>query len=114
MEKTFNSVRVGSYIEIYKSTGVSKFSDYIAKVTNVDVHGDCIRISFKNSKFNHTTLVYKHATYDYVFVRERKWYNYRTACPYWFSKERLKERNSSIRKFKVTDRIKYDYLIRPI
>lgn len=114
VEKTFNSVKVGSYLEIYKSTGTSKFSDYIVKVTYVEVHGDYLRISFKNSKFNHTITVYKHSTNAWVYVCGRNWYNCRTACPYLFSKECLKERNSSIRQFKINYTYKYNYLIRPI
>ena len=57
LEKTFNSVKVGSYLEIYKSTGTSKFSDYIVKVTYIEVHGDYLRISFKNSKFPYNNSI---------------------------------------------------------
>ena len=115
-DKSFKDAKVGSLLRISNSIGEVKLNNFLATVTNVEVHGDELVISYKNSCFHHTITVHKEATYKTIYIRERKWSNCRTEMPYWYERiynmsfnDFINKKNSSIRKYKATCNFKFKY-----
>lgn len=115
-DKSFKDARVGSVLRISNSTGEVKLNNFLAIVTNVEVHGDELVISYNNSCFHHTITVHKDAAYKTIYIRERKWSNCRTEMPYWYERiyntsfnDLINKKNSSIRKYKATCNFKFKY-----
>lgn len=115
-DKSFKDARVGSVLKIYNSAGEVKLNNFLAIVTHVEVHGDELVISYKNSCFQHTITVHKDATYKTIYIRERQWSNCRTETPYWYERiynmsfnDFINKKNSSIRKYKATCNFKFKY-----
>ena len=115
-DKLFKDARVGSVLRISNSTGEVKLNNFLAIITYVEVHGDELVISYKNSCFQHTITVHKDATYKTIYIRERKWSNCRTEMPCWYERiyktsfdDFINEKNSSIRKYKATCNFKFKY-----
>ena len=115
-DKLFRDAKIGSVLRISNSTGEVKLNNFLAIVTYVEVHGDELVISYKNSCFQHTITVHKEATYKTIYIRERKWSNCRTEMPYWYERiydkffdDFINKKNSSIRKYKATCNFKFKY-----
>ena len=115
-DKLFKDAKIGSVLRISNSTGEVKLNNLLAIVTYVEVHGDELVISYKNSCFQHTTTIHKDATYKTIYIRERQWSNCRTEMQYWYERiydksfdDFINEKNSSIRKYKVTCNFKFKY-----
>ena len=115
-DKLFRDAKIGSVLRISNSTGEVKLNNFLAIVTYVEVHGDELVISYKNSCFQHTITVHKDATYKTIYIRERQWSNCRTEMPYWYERiynmsfnDSIKKKNSSIRKYKATCNFKFKY-----
>ena len=115
-DKSFKYARVGSVLRISNSTGEVKLNNFLAIVTHVEVHGDELVISYKNSCFQHTITVHKDATCKTIYIRERQWYNCRTEMHYWYERiynmsfnDFINKKNSSIRKYKATCNFKFKY-----
>ena len=70
-DKSFKDARIGSVLRISNSKGVTNLNDCLAIVTYVEVHGDELVISYKNSCFQHTTTIHKDATYKTIYIKER-------------------------------------------
>lgn len=71
-DKSFKDAKIGSVLRISNSTGEVKLNNLLAIVTHVEVHGDELVISYKNSCFQHTITVHKEAIYKTIYIRERK------------------------------------------
>lgn len=115
-DKLFKDARVGSVLRISNSTGEVKLNNLLAIVTHVEAHGDELVISCKNSCFQHTIKVHKEAASKTIYIRERKWSNCRTEMPCWYERiyktffdDFINEKNSSIRKYKVTCNFKFKF-----
>ena len=115
-DKLFKDTKIGSVLRISNSTGEVKLNNFLAIVTYVEVHGDELVISYKNSCFQHTTTIHKDATYETIYIRERQWSNCRTEMPYWYERiyntsfnNFINKKNSSIRKYKATCNFKFKY-----
>ena len=52
-DKLFRDAKIGSVLRISNSTGEVKLNNFLAIVTYVEVHGDELVISYKNSCFQH-------------------------------------------------------------
>lgn len=119
MAKNFTNARIGSIIQIenpeynawFHPSTIAKFDDYTAVITNIEIYGDELIISFRNTKFNHTVKVYKNATKGYVRIHQKKWHNHRTS---WNKHTKrylydLTIKNSSEREYRQTDKYNYYY-----
>lgn len=82
MAKNFGQLRVNDIIYIsngYHPFGIKgiSFDNCVATVTNIDIHGDFMVVSYKSPHFNHTVEVHKNRTEDFVYVKYTHYRNYK-------------------------------------
>lgn len=81
MAKIFGQLRVNDVINItnggYPFGKGINFDNCVAIVTNIDIHGDFMIISYKTPYFNHTVSVGKRWNKAWVVVRNHHYSNYK-------------------------------------
>lgn len=94
MKRTFKNLKVNDVIYISNAYGKG-YTDYCkpinnlgtiaATVTNIEVHGNQLIISYKSAYFNHTTSVCKEAYEKWVRVYTNRSLYRKTKCWYKYS-----------------------------